>query len=137
MTGLIPELPDWLPSNWADFVEMRRAKGKRAPLTDAAQAGILRKLAAFKALGYDVEEVLQTSIENGWSGVFPPKGGLKTSTAETFQAETENRKPSRANPVPDADQTRRELEQVRINTLPVEQARERIRRIRERMGIVK
>lgn len=66
--------PDWMPSTqWAAFVAMRKAKGKRAPFTDEARDGIVADLAKFRAAGHDVAEVLQTSVNNGWSGVFAPK----------------------------------------------------------------
>ena len=56
---------------WAAFVEMREAKGKRAPFTPRAKTRILFELRRMMADGQDAEEVLWTSVTNGWSGVFP------------------------------------------------------------------
>ena len=56
---------------WAAFVDMRKAKGKRAPFTDLARKRILFELRRMQADGQDIDEVLWTSVTNGWSGVFP------------------------------------------------------------------
>ena len=56
---------------WIAFVDMRKAKGKRAPFTDFARTRILFELRRLQADGQDIEEVLWTSVTNGWSGVFP------------------------------------------------------------------
>ena len=56
---------------WLAFVEMRAAKGKRAPFTERAKTRILFELRRMVADGQDAEEVLWTSVTNGWSGVFP------------------------------------------------------------------
>ena len=55
---------------WAAFIEMRRAKGKRSPFTDLARKRILFELRRFEADKQDPEEILWTSVTNGWSGVF-------------------------------------------------------------------
>lgn len=55
---------------WAAFLEMRAAKGKRAPFTPLARQRILFELRRFAADGQDPEEILWTSVTNGWSGVF-------------------------------------------------------------------
>lgn len=70
------DLPDWLPAEpWSEFVEMRRQKGKRAPFTVAAAKGIVAELAKLRDSGQDPAEVLRQSVVNGWSGVFPLRGG--------------------------------------------------------------
>lgn len=58
---------------WAAFVDMRKAKGKRAPFTDLARKRILFELRRFAADGQDPEEILWTSTTNGWSGIWPVK----------------------------------------------------------------
>ena len=58
---------------WAAFIEMRKAKGKRAPFTDLARKRILFELRRFEADKQDPEEILWTSVTNGWSGVFAIK----------------------------------------------------------------
>jgi hypothetical protein len=68
------EIPDWMPGpEWDAFVEMRRAKGSRAPFTVAAAKGIIAELAKFREKGHDPAKVLQASVNAGWSGVFEPK----------------------------------------------------------------
>jgi hypothetical protein len=68
------EPPGWIPSEaWGQFVGMRKAKGKRAPFTDAARDGIVRELRGLMDQGHDPGEVLRQSVINGWSGVFPLK----------------------------------------------------------------
>jgi hypothetical protein len=58
---------------WQAFIEMRRAKGKRAPFTDLARKRILFELRRFEADKQDPEEILWQSVTNGWSGVFAIK----------------------------------------------------------------
>ena len=58
---------------WIAFLDMRAAKGKRAPFTDFAKTRILFELRRLAADGHDIEEVLWASVTNGWSGVFAPK----------------------------------------------------------------
>ena len=66
--------PEWVPADkWAAFVAMRKAKGSRAPFTEAAREGIIAALDKLRADGHNVGEVLQASVVNGWSGVFAPK----------------------------------------------------------------
>lgn len=70
------ELPDWMPAEpWTEFVEMRRKKGSRAPFTVAAAKGIVAELAKLRDVGQDPAQVLRQSVVNGWSGVFPLRGG--------------------------------------------------------------
>ena len=69
------EIPDWIPAEqWGEFVAMRRAKGQKAPFTVGAVKGIVTKLDALRDEGHDLMAVLQQSVVNGWSDVFPPKG---------------------------------------------------------------
>lgn len=78
------DLPAWLDHDvWESFVEMRHAKGKRAPFTPKAQTMILAKLAALKAQGHDPNACLAESVMNGWSGVF----GLRLERGQTLQPE--------------------------------------------------
>jgi len=67
-----PEPPDWVDREaWFGWLEMRRRKG--APATDHALALTLKKLAAWRDDGHDVAEILNTSTERGWTGVFEPR----------------------------------------------------------------
>jgi hypothetical protein len=82
---------------WAAFEEMRKAKGRRAPFTPLARKRILFELRRMDADGQDVDEVLWTSVTNGWSGVFPirrkgwqpvPQGLTQpTNPAEVYRPE--------------------------------------------------
>ncbi len=66
--------PAWIPGQqWQSFIAMRKAKGKRAPFTEAARDGIVATLEKLYATGHDIAAVLQESVNNGWSGVFAPK----------------------------------------------------------------
>jgi hypothetical protein len=65
-------LPDWIPiRTWAAFVEMRREIGRH--LTEHAVDLVFRKLATLKAAGNDPAEVLEQSILNSWTGLYPIK----------------------------------------------------------------
>lgn len=65
---MVPEYVD--VEAWDEFKRMRRMKGSRAPFTPYAEKLTLRKLEEFYRQGYDVNHILETSIERGWSGVF-------------------------------------------------------------------
>lgn len=70
---MIP-IPAWLdPEAWSAFCAMRKAKGKRAPFTEAAAVRIVYMLDRMRKDGQDASEVLWQSVVNGWSGVFPVK----------------------------------------------------------------
>ena len=66
------ELPGWMPGQtWADFVEHR--KKLKSAMTDIAQKRAVKKLAAMREEGQDIEAVIEQSIINGWKGLFPVK----------------------------------------------------------------
>lgn len=68
------EAPSWIDAEvWLAFVEMRKAKGKRAPFTDRAAKMIVNELDRLRGVGHNPDEVLKQSVMNGWSGVFPLK----------------------------------------------------------------
>ena len=68
-----PTLPDWLSEKiWNDFVQHRRQQKKS--LTVRAMELTIEKLAELRQQGNDPESVLQQSIMNGWTGVFPLSG---------------------------------------------------------------
>lgn len=65
-------LPDWIPSKtWKDFMEVR--KQLKAPNNDTSIKLLVNKLEKFKNAGYDIQEIMETSIMNGWKSVFEPK----------------------------------------------------------------
>lgn len=69
-----PTIPAWLdPITWNDFTVMRQQKKK--PLTEKAIELILKDLTKFKDLGQDVKVILEKSIKNQWTDVYPLKDG--------------------------------------------------------------
>lgn len=65
-------IPDWVPAGcWESFVEMRKAKKK--PLTRQAEKLAIRKLERLKTEGEDIEAILNQSILNSWSDLYPVK----------------------------------------------------------------
>jgi uncharacterized protein YdaU (DUF1376 family) len=64
--------PDWWPNDaWQSFVAHRKNLRKR--LTDDAIRLILKHLSEWRQKGHDPATALNTSIENGWTGIFEPK----------------------------------------------------------------
>src|SRR5205823_694937 len=56
---------------WDAYLEMRAALKK--PMTPGAYHLTIAKLQSFEAQGLSSTEALNNSVENGWTGVFPPK----------------------------------------------------------------
>lgn len=86
------EVPGFIkPETWAAFVELRRLKGSRAPLTEFAAKRIIGRLIEFDAQGYDADDVLATSVERGWCGVFltaeTPKRNPEVARTASYLAE--------------------------------------------------
>lgn len=68
-------LPDWLDSSvWEDYRQHRKEIKK--PMTAKAEALAVNKLDRLRGEGQDVRRVIEQSIEQGWAGLFPVKGGL-------------------------------------------------------------
>lgn len=68
------DLPEWLPAEqWNDFVEHR--KGKKSKLTELATKKLIAKLDKLRQEGNDLAAVLDQSVANDWTGVFPVKTG--------------------------------------------------------------
>ena len=119
---------------------MRLSKGKRAPFTEAARKSILKKLGSLYAQGYDIEAILQESIDNGWSGVFQPKGPPPQNKPDSFkfQEGIEEKKVKR--PHPSAHETKEYLKQRaehNAKAIKGEEAKKRIQAIKDRLGIKK
>ena len=73
-------LPAWLSEElWEDFVEHRKLL--RKPLTPLAETRILKTLneVATNYSEAEARQCLDTSIANGWLGVFPPKSQAATT----------------------------------------------------------
>lgn len=64
-------LPPWLNAEtWTAYVQTRPARARKPE----ALQGALKKLAAFRATGHDANEIVATSLANGWRGLFAPDG---------------------------------------------------------------
>jgi hypothetical protein len=71
-------LPEWVNKEvWEAFLEMRKKK-KKVP-TDYAVKLIFKDLETFKVAGDNPNEVLNKSIVNGWTDVFPLKKDANNS----------------------------------------------------------
>ncbi len=65
-------LPDWVPKEeWDDYLEMRKLNRKQPTLK--AKKLIIKKLAAMKANGQNISEVLNKSTRSSWIDVFEIK----------------------------------------------------------------
>lgn len=72
-------LPDWLPTDaWDDWVKFRKSL-RKSPFTDKAQALSLRTLTDLHAKGFDARQIIERSIERGWTGLFEPRQDQKQS----------------------------------------------------------
>lgn len=79
-------LPDWLDREaWSAFKDMRKAKGKRAPFTEAAEKRILWELDRLRAQGHPSGQVLWQSVVAGWSSVYQLKHVQQDSTVESME----------------------------------------------------
>ncbi len=66
------EVPDWIPGEaWADWTDHR--KSLRKPLTPKAAELAIRTLEALRREGQSPKRVIEQSIANGWTGLFPLK----------------------------------------------------------------
>lgn len=76
------DLPDYIdPEAFQGFIDMRKAKGRRAPFTDRARTLVLNKLAEFHKQGLDVNACLDQATESGWSSVYPIKASVQANPA--------------------------------------------------------
>lgn len=63
-------LPDWLDKEkWQGYVKTRKPKARQPEALKAA----IEKLEGFRAAGHDPNEIVATSLANGWAGLFEPK----------------------------------------------------------------
>ena len=76
------ELPDWVDRTvWDGFVEMR--KRKRAPMTERAQVLVIQALTKYRDQGEDPNAMLDQSIRNTWTDVYPVRVDEKQYTTLT------------------------------------------------------
>ncbi|HPQ23267.1 MAG TPA: hypothetical protein PK138_02845, partial [Candidatus Paceibacterota bacterium] len=83
------QIPYWIDTNlWNEFRKHRRAI--KHPLTPYAEKLLIAKLDKWRSQ-YDIKEIIETSIENGWQGLFEPKRRAnKLPTKEDFERQARN-----------------------------------------------
>lgn len=70
----VVSLPDWLPlESWNAYVEMRKKLKK--PMTEYAAKLRIKDLERFKDEGHNLEAILNQSVANSWTDIYPPKAG--------------------------------------------------------------
>lgn len=75
-------IPDWIPQEaWDAYITMRKTIKK--PATEYAIKLVIGKLDGWRLEGYDVEAILNQSIEMSWQGVFPVKKIQETKKYES------------------------------------------------------
>lgn len=80
------EIPEWIDKTiWDSFLEMRRVK--KAFPTIHAQKLIIKELDKFRTNGDNPNDVLNQSVMNNWTGVFPlKKNGITTKLPESIRS---------------------------------------------------
>lgn len=79
--ALTTTLADWIPLDaWASYLRLRRQK--RASVNPDAVDLLVRKLSEWRDDGQDVRAILENSVMNGYTGLFPQKG---KPNAESFE----------------------------------------------------
>ena len=84
--SLISELPNFIPEeHWNEYLEMRKKIKK--PATEFAQKLLFKKLLKMFNDGEDLEKVLENSIVNNWTDVYPErKDAASTGVTTTRHA---------------------------------------------------
>jgi phage replication O-like protein O len=84
----LPPCPEFISkSTWEDFIEHRKTTKPPSPLSAKAAELIFSKLERWKsAKGWNPDDVLNQSIENGWKGVFELKTGTHRDTSPPARA---------------------------------------------------
>lgn len=82
------ELPDWLnKQKWAEWLEYRKAR--RLTTSDIT---LKRQIALLGRFQSQHEEIIESSITNGWQGLFEPKGRFGNKKPENvLQQKGENK----------------------------------------------
>jgi len=76
------DIPDFIDSEtWSDYVQHR--KEKKQALKPTTTKRIIKDLKTWHSDGVDVNQVLNTSIRNGWTGIFKPDSKKKKPTNGT------------------------------------------------------
>jgi hypothetical protein len=83
--------PDWIDAKiWEEFRAMR--KKKRAAMTPYAEALVVTELQKLRTAGGDVAAILEQSIRNNWTDVYPLKDNSANGnrpTVDKLRAETD------------------------------------------------
>lgn len=86
--GVVDLCPDFISKqSWIDFVNHRKNLGKAKALTETQANKILKRLSKLYQEGFDVDDLLDVTVENGWQGIFPNKA-KKRNTAKPLQPKT-------------------------------------------------
>lgn len=73
------EVPDFIDGDlWLEWIEYRKEKKKK--LTPLQAKKQIKKLTDWHNEGIDVNQVIETSISNGWQGLFKPKEKERRTT---------------------------------------------------------
>ena len=65
------KIPDWIPlPTWNEYLTFRASKDRK-PLSTFAQSLAVKKLDELRSSGHDPSAVLEQTILNNWSGLFP------------------------------------------------------------------
>lgn len=84
-------LPAWIDRDtWTAWIKVRPSRARTAE----AQMAAIRKLEKFRAAGHDANEIVATSLANGWQGLFEPdsktaRGARAGGVAEANRAAAE------------------------------------------------
>ena len=79
-------VPEWVDlETWTEYVKTRKPKARSAGSLKA----VVKKLEGFRAAGHNVNEILSTTLANGWQGLFEPKP-VKGVGATPLQKKVEN-----------------------------------------------
>lgn len=85
-----PEIPDWIPAEaWQAFAEHR--KKIKAPLTPHAINLAIKKLAEYMRHGDSPVDVIEQTILNNWTGLFPVKRA-KPLASNGYQKDKQQRR---------------------------------------------
>lgn len=81
------ELPEGItPDVWAMWCEHREAKAKEAPWTRGAATVSIKRLVKLAAAGQPPEMTIEEAVLRGWTGLFPVKADLTSTSAPSGQA---------------------------------------------------
>ena len=102
-------IPEWLPvDQWEAYVRTRRSM-KKHPMTDDARAYAIKAIGKTMRAGFDIADIMDALIENGWRTV-KPEYMQNVATPSNF-----NQPRSVETPEQRADRMVRERQQVNLS----------------------